>query len=310
MKLTGMSISMVLKPKQSYLKLGSLLGLLALPVLSTPVSAEEFLCDATQASTSELPVLDQACPIGKGLWGTTPRGSESTFWIQCGLFSQPLTIAKAKKLYLHISTDVWAKPEAKGNRCLIGPYTDFAQAKQELAKVKTEPGYKEAFIREVVKGAAPTTPAKPAAKKVSRTSTQATTVIPAPVKSQPASVVAAAESQKAQPQQEISIRLSTTVNGVEYNVPYLMFSDDQFYMEHSLPWNRMSYEAAYKTCYRLGMKLATTEQWQALLASGEMEKSQWPMHLPYWGAEKVGMFTSGKTNQLKGSSLLNIMCVK
>ncbi|RTZ14246.1 SPOR domain-containing protein [Vibrio aquaticus] len=302
---------MVLKPKQSYLKLGSLIGLLALPVLSTPVFAEEFLCDATQASTNELPVLDKACPIGKGLWGKTkPRGSESTFWIQCGVFGQPLSVAKAKKLYQHISTDVWAKAEGKANRCLIGPYTDFAQAKQDLANVKTEPGYKEAFIREVVKGAVSPAPVKPVAKKVSRTSTQATTVIPAPVKSQPTPVVTATESKKAQPQQEITIRLSTSVSGVEYNVPYLMFSDDQFYMEHSLPWNRMSYEAAYKTCYRLGMKLATTEQWQALLASGEMEKSQWPMHLPYWGAEKVGMFTSGKTNQLKGSSLLNIMCVK
>ncbi|NOH81576.1 SPOR domain-containing protein [Vibrio sp. RE86] len=301
---------MAFKPKQSSLTKLGMLALFALPVWSAPTMAEDFLCDATQASTDELPQLDKACPVGKGLWGTSPRGSESTFWIQCGVFSKPLTIAKAKKLYLHISTDVWAKPEAKASRCLIGPYTDFSQAKQELAKVKTEPGYKEAFIREVVKGAPIKREVKkPATKSVAKENSQSTMVIPAPVKAAPAAKPKI-EAQPKQAQNEITIRLSATINGVDYKVPYVMFSDDQFYMEHSRPWNRMSYETAYKTCYRLGMKLATPTQWKALLDSGEMTANQWPMHLPYWGAEKAGLFTSGKVNQLKGSSLLNVMCVK
>ncbi|MFM2588361.1 SPOR domain-containing protein [Vibrio sp. TBV020] len=302
---------MALKPKQSSLTKLGMLALLALPVWSAPAMAEEFLCDATQASSNELPLLDKACPIGKGLWGNSkPRGTESTFWIQCGVFNKPLSLEKAKQLYKHIGTDVWAKPEAKGTRCLIGPYTDFSEAKQDLAKVKTEKGYKEAFIREVV-GGAPARTSSPAAKSkpVKQTTTQSTTVIPAPVKASPQPAPMKTSKPKAA-QQEIAIRLATSINGVEYKVPYVMFADDQFYMEHSLPWNRMDYEAAYKTCYRLGMNLATREQWQALLDSGEMEKSQWPMHLPYWGTNKVGLFTSGKTNQLKGTSLLNVMCVK
>lgn len=308
---------MASKPKQTYLKCWSLTAALALSALSTPTLAEEFLCDATQASTNELPLLDKSCPIGKGLWGKSqPRGSESTFWIQCGVFSKPLSLPKAKKLYQHISTDVWAKPEAKAYRCLIGPYQDFSQAKADLVKVKTEPGYKEAFVREVVKGA----PVKPTAvkakqpkpKQVAKAAPQqSTTIIPAPVRTKPEpEVIKPVAEQPKQRQTEISIRLSAAVSGLEYKVPYTMFSDDQFYMEHDLPWNRLDYEGAYKTCYRLGMRLATPEEWKTLLDSNVMQKDKWPMHLPYWGADRVGLFTSGKVNQLKGTSLLNVVCVK
>ncbi|MDC5804332.1 SPOR domain-containing protein [Vibrio europaeus] len=306
---------MASKPKQTFLKCWSLVAALALPALSAPTLAEEFLCDATQASTNELPLLDKSCPIGKGLWGKSqPRGQESTFWIQCGVFSQPLPLPKAKRLYQHISTDVWAKPEANAYRCLIGPYKDFAQASTELAKVKTEPGYKEAFVREVVKGAPlKQVKAKPAPKSSTPKPVvkpqQSTTVIPAPVKAKPEPIKPMAQEPK-QRQSDVSIRLTATVSGIEYKVPYTMFSNDQFYMEHELPWNRLDYEGAYKTCYRLGMRLATPTEWQALLASKVMQKDKWPMHLPYWGAEKSGLFTSGKTNKLKGTSLLNVMCVK
>lgn len=311
---------MALKPNKTYWKQWTLLAVLAVPLWSPLVVAEEFLCDATQASTEQLPVLDASCPVGKGLWGkSTPKGSQSTFWIQCGVFSQPLSLPKAKQLYKHISTDVWAKPEDKAYRCLIGPYNDFAIAKQELAKIQTEPGYKQAFIREVVKGApvkAPKPKAKPNTKPVAKPkpSKQATTVIPAPIKPQP--IVAPkpeapkTQSQPTEREQDVTIRLTTKVAGVEYKVPYVMFSDDQFYMEHELPWNRMNYEGAYKMCSRLGMRMATQQEWQALLDSGMMTKAKWPMHLPYWGAERTGLFTSGKVNQLKGSSLLNVICVK
>ncbi|WP_084715802.1 SPOR domain-containing protein [Vibrio galatheae] len=306
---------MAAKPKQTFCKCWTLVAALALPLFSAPILADEFLCDATQASTNELPLLDKTCPVGQGLWGKSqPRGQESTFWIQCGVFSQPLPVAKAKKLYQHISTDVWAKPEDKAYRCLIGPYQDFSQAKQDLARVKTEPGYKEAFIREVVKGA----PLKKAAvkpqpkpKPSSKTKPQATTVIPAPVMAQPEPIASEVVADAPQPNQsDVAIRLTASVSGVEYKVPYSMFSNDQFYMEHNLPWNRLDYEGAYKTCYRLGMRLASSEEWQALLDSDVMKQDNWPMHLPYWGAEKTGLFTSGKVNQLKGTSLLNVVCVK
>ncbi|MEI8633736.1 hypothetical protein P4S72_19945 [Vibrio sp. PP-XX7] len=79
--------------------------------------------DATQASTQELPLLDRTCPIGRGLWGKgIPRKTDSTFWIQCGIYRKPMPLKQAKILYQNISTDVWMKPEAANYRCLIGPY--------------------------------------------------------------------------------------------------------------------------------------------------------------------------------------------
>lgn len=306
---------MAVKSKRPLVTLMSL-AMLALPMLSAPTYAEEFLCDATQASSDTLPVLDAACPIGKGMWGKQkPKGQASYFWIQCGVYGKPLALPEAKKIYQHINSDVWAKPEGKAYRCLIGPYTDFAEAKQDLAKVKKLPEYKEAFVREVVKGAptakaAPVTKpaAKPKPQPAPKVAQQQTTVIPAPSRPEP-KVVPKAEPEQKQ-DKSVSIRQHTTINGVEYKVPYALFGNDQFYMEHELPWNRMDYEMAYKTCYRMGMRLATAKEWQSLLDAKVMSRDKWPMHLPYWGAERTGLFYSGKVNQLKGTSLLNVMCVK
>ena len=108
----------------------------------------------------------------------------------------------------------------------------------------------------------------------------------------------------------IAIRHKIVIKGVEYTVPYSLFSNDQFYMEHELPWNRMSYDMAYQTCDQMGMRLASNNEWQSLLKANVMMKDKWPMHLPYWGEEKTGLFYTGKVKSLKGSSLLNVMCVK
>lgn len=133
---------------------GLSLGLLAACAqFASPVLADDFLCQASQASNKELPVLEQSCPIGKGLWGKKmPQGGNDFFWIQCGLLPKPMSLAKAKPIYGKITTDVWMKPEQKGYRCLIGPYTEFAKASQDLQRVKTLSTYKEAFIRVVGKG--------------------------------------------------------------------------------------------------------------------------------------------------------------
>ncbi|MCG9680245.1 MULTISPECIES: SPOR domain-containing protein [Vibrio] len=288
------------------------IAVFALPMQSAPAYAEEFLCDATQASSDTLPLLDAACPIGKGMWGKQkPKGQASYFWIQCGVYGKPLALPEAKKIYQHISADVWAKPEGKAYRCLIGPYKAFSEAKSDLAKVKKLPDYKEAFIREIVKGA-PTAKAVPvtksAAKPPTKVAQQKTTVLPAPSKPEPKTL---AQAKPEQPRnQGVAIRQHANINGVEYKVPYSMFGNDQFYMEHELPWNRMDYEMAYKTCYRMGMRLATEKEWQALLNADVMSRDKWPMHLPYWGADRIGLFYSGKVNHLKGTSLLNVMCVK
>ncbi|HHC6787777.1 TPA: SPOR domain-containing protein, partial [Vibrio parahaemolyticus] len=135
---------------QSGLSLG---GLLLCAQFSAPVLADDFLCQATQASDKELPMLEKSCPIGQGVWGKkVPQGGNDFYWIQCGLLPKPMPLAKAKPIYSKITTDVWMKPETKGYRCLIGPYTEFSKASADLRGVKTLSNYREAFIRVVGKG--------------------------------------------------------------------------------------------------------------------------------------------------------------
>ncbi|EGU36811.1 hypothetical protein VII00023_07614 [Vibrio ichthyoenteri ATCC 700023] len=294
---------------------------LGMTFFSSTSYSQQFLCDATQSSAKELPLLDQACPIGNGLWGKQqPKGSESTFWIQCGVLSKPLSVDEAKVIYQKISTDVWGKIEGRNARCLIGPYNDFAQASKELKAVKTLKPYQQAFIREVVKGAAATpkgvkpivtqsTVIQPNTEKKVAEKKQSTTVIPAakPIaKPKPAAAVIMPKPTET----KVTIRREAVINGTQYKVPYMIFSDEQFYMEYEMPWNRLNFEGAAKLCQQIGMQLPNAEQWQTLLEAKLMVGEQWPIHLPYWGTERTGLFTNGKTNHIKGSSLLNVMCVK
>ncbi len=287
---------------------------LVLPVgTATAAESNEVLCDATQASNNELPMLAKSCPVGNGLWGRKPSNNEGLFWIQCGVFGQPLPLAKAKSLYSQISADVWMKPEDKGYRCLIGPYQDFTEAAKDLSAVKKQTAYKQSFIREVgtskqAGSKRPVAKAVPAAKPKAQPKPQQKTK-PQPASkpvSKPMPVVAEKNVSSDTP---LAIRRTTELAGNTFSVVYAV-DNKQFYMEHELPWNRMDYEQATSACNSLGMGLATEKQWKTLLDSKVMQQDKWPMHLPYWGLDRKGLFTSGKVNQLKGTSLLNVMCVK
>ncbi|MEF1247968.1 SPOR domain-containing protein [Vibrio owensii] len=316
---------------QSGLSLGLLL---ACAQFSTPVFAEGFLCQASQASNKELPVLEQSCPIGKGVWGKkVPQGGNGFFWIQCGLLPKPMSLAKAKPIYGKITTDVWMKPEQKGYRCLIGPYTEFAKASQDLQRVKTLSTYKEAFIRVVGKGtsepvkqtkpmpkpaakAKPVTPVAPVA--ATRPNTDAFKAKETPAKAAPkqASQPVAKPTKAPKPAQPIisndtvQVRLKTILQGKTFVVPYLVENNNQFYMEHGKPWNRLNYASSKKVCQQLSMDLASVLEFKMLRASGVMEKNNWPLQLPYWGKDKKGLFADREPNQLTGTSLLNVICVK
>ncbi len=298
---------------------------------SPVVLADEFLCQATQASDKELPKLEQTCPIGNGVWGKkVPQGGSDFYWIQCGLLPKPMSLAKAKPLYNQITTDVWMKAEPSGYRCLIGPYTDPAKAAADLRGVKTLPNYKDAFIRVVGKrntsaskqtkavtksvvGNAPAAsvssvrPNTDAFKSPSATAEKKTTA---------AKQVATKPAVQAKPEKRVSsrdgivVRLKTVLQGKTYVAPYLVDNRNQFYMEYGKPWNRLNYKDASQICQQLDMSLATSEEFKTLRASGVMEKNKWPLQLPYWGKGKKGLFTDREPNQLTGTSLLNVMCVK
>ncbi|KAA8671017.1 SPOR domain-containing protein [Vibrio gigantis] len=297
------------------------MGLIAASLLvSSQVSAESVLCDATQASTNQLPQLEQSCPIGKGVWGSkAPKrhSDNELFWVQCGLLNKPLSLSRAKPLYEKISTNVWMKPEGSDYRCLIGPYSTFSDARKDLAQVRKVPGYGEAFIRMVDKSKTSSQPivAKEAEPKVVKPKAPAK---PKPIAAKQAAAVTSAASIQTLPSGnassdndlEIEIRVTADVAGSQYAIPYLLDHQQQFYMEQGKPWSRLDYDSAELVCNQVNMKLMSEKQWQSILSSKVMEKQNWPMHLPYWGADKKGLFTNGNVNQLKGSSLLNVMCVK
>ncbi|MFO4712412.1 SPOR domain-containing protein [Vibrio cholerae] len=301
-------------------------------LLFAPIASAEsdYLCDAQQAAVNQLPVLDAACPIGDGLWGKKPKRGDSLFWIQCGMLSKPMPLATVKTLYEHISTDIWVKPEPKGARCLIGPYSDFALASKELKKVKKLATFEQAFIRQVVKTSAqqPVMKAKPTTAAVAPAANTAVSEASAPKptskpkseeKSAPTVVPAAAPTKpvaklsstpKPSGNSGFVLRQQVKVGSQTFAVPYSDNPKVQFYMEHDQAWNRLDYDAAQIVCRDLGMRLATEQEWSALLKSKQMQQHQWPVQLPYWGEGRKGMFTTGKINVLKGSSLLNVVCVK
>ncbi|MFA0508857.1 MULTISPECIES: SPOR domain-containing protein [unclassified Vibrio] len=301
------------------------MGLIAASLLvSSQVNAESVLCDATQASTNQLPQLEQSCPIGKGVWGSkAPKrhSDNELFWVQCGLLNKPLSLNRAKPLYEKISTNVWMKPEGGDYRCLIGPYSTFSDARKDLAQVRKVPGYGEAFIRMVDKSKTSSQPivAKPAeSKAVTPKAPVKPKPAPKPVAAKQAAAVTSAAAIQTLPSGnansdndlEIEIRVTANVAGSQYAIPYLLDHQQQFYMEQGKPWSRLDFDSAELVCNQVNMKLMTEKQWQSILSSKVMEKQNWPMHLPYWGADKKGLFTNGNVNQLKGSSLLNVMCVK
>ncbi|MCK8078566.1 SPOR domain-containing protein [Vibrio sp. 1CM2L] len=303
------------------------MGLIAASLLvSSQVNAESVLCDATQASTNQLPQLEQSCPIGKGVWGSkAPKrhSDNELFWVQCGLLNKPLSLNRAKPLYEKISTNVWMKPEGGDYRCLIGPYSTFSDARKDLTQVRKVAGYGEAFIRMVDKSKTSSQPivAKAAEPKVMTPKAPAKVEAkpaPKPVAAKQAAAVTSAAAIQALPSGnsssdndlEIEIRVKADVAGSQYAIPYLLDHQQQFYMEQGKPWSRLDYDSAELVCNQVNMKLMSEKQWQSILNSKVMEKQNWPMHLPYWGADKKGLFTNGNVNQLKGSSLLNVMCVK
>ncbi|MDF2154054.1 SPOR domain-containing protein [Vibrio sp. CAU 1672] len=290
----------------------SLSMLLAGSLFSTSVVANDFLCQASQASDKALPQLEQACPIGQGLWGKkVPQAGNHFFWIQCGLLPKPMPLPHAKPLYKQITTDVWMKPEPDGYRCLIGPYTEFAQAKTELNQVKRLARYKDAFIRVVDQDQAASGRAPAAKKKTAATRPDTEAFQPqAPKPVVPAAKPTPVATAKVSPDANIEVRLQAVVQGKTYVVPYQLDGGNQFYMEYGKAWNRFNYADSQALCRQLNMSLATTDEFKLLRDSGVMEKQHWPLQLPYWGHDRWGLFADREPNRLTGVSLLNVLCVR
>lgn len=293
---------------------------------SAAYAAEDYICEAKQNTDNELAVLTDSCPIGQGLWGREPSQQSGFFWIQCGIFPQPLSVEQAKAIYQQITTNVWLKREGNAFRCLIGPYGLFEQASSELKQVRSLPAYSESFVRWVTtdkqaktkpgdKAEAPERAAQPG-RASSMIPGQEAKPEPMPALTPPAKQQSAAAVTPATPAEKpsspagITMRRQARVAEQLFVVPFLDQGNEQFYMEHGIAWNRLDYAKAEKVCVSMEMSLVDEQQWKSLLSSGVMGREKWPLHLPYWGRGKRGLFTSGKVTHLTGTSLLNVVCVK
>ena len=81
-------------------------------------------------------------------------------------------------------------------------------------------------------------------------------------------------------------------------------------MENKIPWLRATAQNAQTVCQKIDMELLTKEQWKILIDSTIMTKDKWPMQLPYWGANTIGLFKDGAVRKLKNTSMLNVVCTK
>ncbi|MDB1122542.1 SPOR domain-containing protein [Vibrio algarum] len=297
---------------------------LAIPSLVSAAD-DEYICEAKQNSKNELPVLSQDCPVGSGVWGVAPAIDDGLFWIQCGLFNEPHTVKQAQVIYNAVTTDVWVKPEKKGYRCLVGPYEKYSVAQKDLVNLKKVSAYKESFIRNasapikspsntsaVTKPATKQVPKKAAPKpKSSPAAAVLAPVVDNPAQPKPTVKEAQTTAEKStKPSETVVARRDAKIGDKYYAIPFLMDGYDQFYMEYGIAWNRLNYERAMQVCESQQMHLPTADDWKLLIDSQVMSKKQWPLHLPYWGDDKQGLFTSGKVTQLTGTSLLNVVCVK
>ncbi len=280
--------------------IGLQMSVLALPFsFVAPVMAESdnFLCDARQSRANALPLLESNCPIGKGLWGKkSPSDKKQNFWIQCGLLAKPLTAQQAQPIQKKIRAHVLLKPEGRQYRCLIGPYSNFTNVSQDLKRVKTLADYRQAFIRVVTIGESDQTTAPRASSNPEPVVRNVVTQSTAPVKKAP------------QSGGQIIKKRALTLAGREFVVPYLKDNRHEFYMEYGQPWNRLDFQEAEVVCQQMKMRLVTGEEFKTLLSSQEMERKQWPLQLPYWGVARKGLFADGRVTELKGSSMLNVMC--
>lgn len=302
--------------------IGLQMSVLALPfsfVAPAMAASDNFLCDARQSRANALPLLESNCPIGKGLWGKkSPSDKKQNFWIQCGLLAKPLTVQQAQPIQQKIRAHVLLKPEGRQYRCLIGPYSNFTNVSQDLKRVKQLADYRQAFIRVVTLGEADPamapTPARTAKAAVSQPAApvvQSSAAKPSSVKTTSSATkpaTSASTTRKPTTGEPIVKKRELTLAGREFIVPYIKDNRHEFYMEYGQPWNRLDFQEAEVVCQQMKMRLVTGEEFKTLLSSKEMERQQWPLQLPYWGLARKGLFADGRVTELKGSSMLNVMC--
>ena len=238
------------------------------------------VCFSKGDNKKEEHILSELCPIGEGLWGSLPakeKVDNSEYWIQCGLFKKELTKDAIEQINRAVDMPINMKKEGELNRCLVGPYIDYFIANKELKALQNQRLFKHAGLREV---------------DLSDVNKEA--LMP----------------EKVIEPDPITIRKEVIINQVHFAVPFIDNGNEGFYMENKMPWLRATAQNAHTVCQKIEMDLLTKEQWQILVDSTIMTKDKWPMQLPYWGADNIGLFKGGTARKLKNTSMLNVVCTK
>ncbi|MGR5362897.1 hypothetical protein ACPV54_18675 [Vibrio mediterranei] len=248
--------------------------LLALEHESVVTEYVQERCDTTRYS-SFLPLLSPDCPIGKGLYGNDePDDKPAFYWVQCGASSKPFHVDDThRRVAIATQNNLVQSFDGEYYRCLIGPYSQFIDAKM-VGRYISSLIKKETFLRQHV-------------------------LIPVN-RVQVTSVLKSYNESKAvlENQQQIGEQI--------FFIPTYPESQRTSNWEVNQRWQRFSYEVAKQTCQSLNASLITKPDIEAL--QRHIDVAAWPKALPFWLDEQQAAFLDGKSVSATTKSKLYLVC--
>lgn len=263
-------------------------------------------------------LMDESCPIGKGVWSQEPTEDAGIFWVQCGMLTQLPKAWFAALLKESVSDDeIVLKMEDSNFRCLLGPFYSYNKAKKVKDELRVHSQLKTAFIRDVSFIGKPVKMAKEKKQKTEMLLTppviskpmvtEAVVINDVPISHSTENVVTniIEEEYDALPEDMKLKRDYFEVAGLRSPKPQLnelhYFSDDRL-------WLRATLNQANSACENDGMKLVSAKKLRAL-ATVDKTRKQLPNRLPFWVQEQHAFDLSMMIPMdLTAKSALYVLC--
>ncbi|PMN72765.1 SPOR domain-containing protein [Enterovibrio norvegicus] len=285
-------------------------------VLNVPAFSAQSVCSPERIDSWN--VVDEACPIGDGLWGKNPASEQGQFWVQCGIVNNlPDAWLSSQLAKSVLANQVIFRKEGEAYRCLAGPFEQFSTAMRVRDGMRKQPAMKAAFVREVsISDEMRLTPA-PVVEMVAQAPSSSPIVeasvveaamlekatLAAPVVAIAASAEAATEplmttqNNDPLPVAEAMVKATPTkttakpkkikrnrkfraVAGMQVPKPKY---GERHYSRNDEMWLRASFADAETTCTENGFKVVSAASLKKLIADPET-RGVVPNRLPYWVA--------------------------